>query len=313
FLIVILFFANNLFGQARKYVSNSTTGTTVDTIVFTQQVKSGTDTTTRKTGVASIQILSYGALTDTLKYWTDRYGFATDKGILVGKQKVEIIVKGIKTIDTLYLQGNATITRSITAGFLDEINIEDYSVLSGASTSANQITQITRADTLNAELTVVRYAIDQLEGYVDGLETNTNNTKLNIDTLRTLVDQLEGYLDNVETNQTTQIASADSIAARLLRLENSSGASSLLAYKGGLVGTAVDSVVFTGTTRYVNINFGIGATNLDTLFISSTSTFTTNTFFAVIGGFSFADALAYISKIYFKASGTNKQYQIIAR
>ena len=168
-------------------------------------------------------------------------------------------------------------------------------------------------DTTNAELTAVRYAVDQLEGYVDGLETNTNNTKLNIDTLRTLVDQLEGYLDNVETNQTTQIASADSIAARLLRLENSSGASSLLAYKGGLVGTAVDSVVFTGTTRYVNINFGIGATNLDTLFISSTSTFTTNTFFAVIGGFSFADALAYISKIYFKASGINKQYQIIAR
>ncbi|MFH2031997.1 MAG: hypothetical protein ABIJ40_15480 [Bacteroidota bacterium] len=171
FLIVILFFAsnipNNLFGQARKYVSNSTTGTTVDTIVFTQQVKSGTDTTTKKTGVMSIQILSYGATTDTLKYWTDRYGFIRDKGILVGKQKAEIVVKGTKTIDTLYLQGNATITRSITAGFIDEINIEDYSVPSGASTSENQSIQITRADTTIA-------SSKRIETYVDGIEATLN-------------------------------------------------------------------------------------------------------------------------------------------
>ena len=357
-LIIILFFAsnipNNLFGQARKYVSNSTTGTTVDTIVFTQQVKSGTDTTTKKTGVASIQILSYGATTDTLKYWTDRYGFATDKGILVGKQKVEIIVKGTKMIDTLYLQGNATITRSITAGFIDEISIEDYSVLSGASTSAIQTTQQTSLDSTAAR--GLRIETKLLAGVgVTGtfwqgtqpISALTNDTITVIGTFwqgtqpisaaslplpsgastsaiqttqQTSIDSVAGRELRIETkvstaaNQITEIARMDTMSARLLRLEDLTktiNSSALKGFKTGTVGTAYDSLNFSGNSNEIAIDFSLGAGSVDTLYVANNNAFT-GVVLRIVGGRTFNWNLLYTSNIYFKANAI-KPYSIVVR
>lgn len=251
-IILLLLFSNNLFSQGRKYTNNSTTGTSIDTVVFTSQVKSGTDTTTKKVGAVSILIYSYGASTDTLWYWTDRYAFTGDKGILVGKQSVEIQAKN-KTIDTLYLKGNATISRNIIAGFNDEIRLNDNRILDA----------LPKIDTTNARLDVIKYAVDELE------------TALN-------------------------------------QINNKTGSSVLKGFKTGTVGTAADSIEFSGSSNEVTIDFSLGAGSLDTLYIADNSGFT-GAVLKLTGGRNFNWQLLYTSKIYFKASGSSKPYAIAVR
>ena len=119
---------------------------------------------------------------------------------------------------------------------------------------------------------------------------------------------------STSTNQTTQITSADSISARLSRLEDLTktiNSSVLKGFKTGTVGTAYDSLNFSGNSNEVAIDFSLGAGSVDTLYVSGNNTFT-GVVLQVVGGRTFNWNLLYTSTIYFKANAT-KPYSIAIR
>jgi len=119
---------------------------------------------------------------------------------------------------------------------------------------------------------------------------------------------------STSTNQTTQITSADSISARLSRLEDLTktiNSSALKGFKTGTVGTAYDSLNFSGNSNEVTIDFSLGAGSVDTLYVSANNVFS-GIVLRIVGGRTFNWNLLYTSTIYFKANAI-KPYSIAIR
>jgi len=138
-LIILVLTAVSGLSQSRWYYNLSTsTSANVDTITFTSQLKSSSDTSTIKYKARSIVIKFYGNSNDTLKYRTARDGFVHDIGYIIGKGQVNLNNVSFP-YDTLYLQSDSGKKRLVWACYNGDCIFDDNQLLDNIESTLNQI------------------------------------------------------------------------------------------------------------------------------------------------------------------------------
>lgn len=108
-------------------------------------------------------------------------------------------------VDASALPTGAATEASLAAAKLDlDAIAADTAVLTAVdfATAANQSSELTKLDTLHADLLAVQGYVDGLEGFTDGLETLITSTNTKLDSLITSVETLlPGGADNATTSE----------------------------------------------------------------------------------------------------------------